>query len=263
MSTELRDGSAEAAATGPTPVQAVERAISLLKAVGAASQPLTARQLAEVCGLNRSTAWRLLATLEQLGMLERDGGSQCFQVGYATIQLAASAGHDPIVRMARPTLRELAEESRETVTLLVATSLGLLYVDQVDPPGFIGANWLGRPVPLHATSAGKLFLAMMPAPEREAVLPAELPRYTSSTIVDRALLDEELEVIRQIGYSTCFGEYEEFSNGVSAAVPDHRGRPLAIVNLWGPEQRLEPGRIGELGQMTLLAAERLRHLLGR
>lgn len=245
----------------PGSVQAVERAVALLKAVGASNDPLTVRQLAAACGLNRSTAWRLLLTLEQHGMLEREPGTQGFQVGHAAIQLAASTGHDAIVRLARPVLEQLAGQVRETVTLLAATSLSLSYVDQVDPPGMIGPNWLGRPVPLHATSAGKLFLALIPDREREAVLPRQLRRFTPATIVDRRLLRRDFEQIRRLGYSTCFGEYEEFSNGVSAAVVDHHERPIAIVNLWGPNQRVTAELIDELGHRTRQAAGQIRMAL--
>src|SRR4051794_32225061 len=52
----------------PTNVQAVDRAAVLLKAVAAEPEPATAWQLAIRCGLNRSTAWRLLSTLESHGL---------------------------------------------------------------------------------------------------------------------------------------------------------------------------------------------------
>jgi DNA-binding IclR family transcriptional regulator len=50
-------------------VQSVARAAELLKALDA---PATVFELAERCGLNRSTAWRILATLEDSGLVERD-----------------------------------------------------------------------------------------------------------------------------------------------------------------------------------------------
>ena len=113
----------------------------------------------------------------------------------------------------------MAEATGEIVTLAMVKRFGLVYVDQADPPGPPSADWNGRHIPLHATSSGKVFLAWMPEDEREAVLPAVLERYTPHTIVERALLDRELERVRRDGYSTCLGEYD-YSNGVSAAVFD-------------------------------------------
>jgi DNA-binding IclR family transcriptional regulator len=64
------------------------------------------------------------------------------------------------------------------------------------------------------------------------------------------------------GYATCIGEYEAFSNGVSAAVLDRRGRPLAVVNVWGPSPRVTEERLPGLAARTIAAArevgERLR-----
>ena len=53
-----------------------------------------------------------------------------------------------------------------------------MYVDQVEPPNMMAPNWLDEPLPLHATSGGKAFLAWLGRDERDAILPADLPRYT-------------------------------------------------------------------------------------
>ncbi|HEY1367159.1 MAG TPA: helix-turn-helix domain-containing protein, partial [Gaiellaceae bacterium] len=64
----------------PRTIQSVDRAAELLKAVADSSQPPTVLELAERCGLNRSTAWRLLATLDRHGLVERDPVSQRYSV---------------------------------------------------------------------------------------------------------------------------------------------------------------------------------------
>ena len=67
----------------------------------------------------------------------------------------------------------------------------------------------------------------------------------------------ELSEIRRIGYGVCVGEFEDFSNGVSAAVLDLRGRPVVIVNIWGPSQRVTRGRLPSLGRAVLRAAHEI------
>ena len=90
----------------PSPVnsriQSVDRAVDLLEAVAAAGEPETAPALADRCRLNRSTAWRLLATLEHHGLVERDPASNRYSLGFALVRLAAAAGHEPLVRLAHP-----------------------------------------------------------------------------------------------------------------------------------------------------------------
>jgi DNA-binding IclR family transcriptional regulator len=56
-------------------IQSIDRAVELLEAIAAAPEPETAPVLADRCGLNRSTAWRILATLEHHGLVDRDPDS--------------------------------------------------------------------------------------------------------------------------------------------------------------------------------------------
>ena len=60
------------AADGVQRIQAVDRAIVLLKAVAASTTPPTVLELARRCGINRATAWRLLRTLEHHGLVDRE-----------------------------------------------------------------------------------------------------------------------------------------------------------------------------------------------
>ncbi len=61
----------------------------------------------------------------------------------------------------------------------------------------------------------------------------------------------------QVGYSTCVGELEELSNGVSAAVLDAASGPMVIVNIWGPSQRVTRERLPTLGQIALSTAHEI------
>jgi DNA-binding IclR family transcriptional regulator len=242
-------------------VQSVDRTVMLLRAISASAQPLTAWELARACGINRSTAWRLLHTLEHHGLAERDEVTQRYTIGYTALQMASAAGYDGLARRTRPILQRLALEAGESVMLAAARTFTLVYVDQVDPPTVPTASWLGRQLPLHATSAGKVFLAWLPDEERDAVLPSTLERYTDQTITDRARLDASLADVRRDGYGACTGEFEEFSNGVSAAVLDHRARPAVVLNIWGPSQRVTERRFPTLGRMALRAAHEISLVL--
>ena len=63
-------------------VQSVERALALLDAIADASpRGSTVAELALACGINRATAWRLLATLEGRGLVDRDPATSRYQVG--------------------------------------------------------------------------------------------------------------------------------------------------------------------------------------
>lgn len=242
-------------------IQSVDRAAALLKAVANSRERLTVAELAARCGLNRSTAWRLLATLDSQGLVERDPVTQRYSVGYAIFQIAAAGDHDALVRRAHPVLQLLANDTGETVNLAVAKRFNLVYVHQVEAPQVMSPNWLGRAVALHATSSGKAFLAWLPKEERDVLVPAKLERFTESTLTQRRQLEEELEAVRRNGYSICVGELEETLYGASAAVLNERERPVAIVSVWGPQHRLPAERLPEIGRKARDAAGEIKTLL--
>jgi len=243
-------------------IQSVDRAAELLRAVSSSRRPRTLAELAAVTGLNRSTAWRLLATLDAHGLVEHDPVSQRYTVGYAIMEIAAAGDHDAIVRRARPAVERLANKTGETASLALAKRFDLVYVDQVEAPQVMAPNWLGRPAPLHATSSGKAFLAWLTREERTALLSSSrLKRYTPTTITRRAELEAELARDRERGYSICVGELEQNLWGVSSAVLDARDRPLAIVSVWGPEHRVGRARLPSIGEAAVLAAQEITRLL--
>jgi DNA-binding IclR family transcriptional regulator len=241
-------------------IQSIDRAIELLEAIAAAPEPDTAPALADRCGLNRSTAWRILATLEHHGLVEREPHGNRYSLGFAVLKLAAAAGHEPLVRLAHPLMRRLAERTGETVNLAVARRLELVYADQVQAPHVMAPNWLGHTVPLHATSTGKAFLAALAPQELDAVLRGPLERFTDTTIVDPRTLREELEHVRAQGYALSHGELELALWGVSAVASDGGGRPAAVVSVWGSDARVR-GRLDELGAHAAAAARELDGLL--
>jgi DNA-binding IclR family transcriptional regulator len=241
----------------PSPVngriQSIDRAADLLMAVAAA--PDTAPGLADRTNLNRSTAWRILATLEHHGLVERDAATNRYGIGAGVVKLAAAAGHEPLVRLAHPLIRRLAEATGETVNLAVARRLELVYADQVQAPHVMAPNWLGHAVPLHATSTGKAFLAALPEHERDALLQSTLERFTETTITDPRALRAELDATRERRYAISRGELEPALWGVSAAA-----HTAAVISVWGSDARVRD-RIEELGSRAANAARELEELL--
>jgi DNA-binding IclR family transcriptional regulator len=241
-------------------VQSVERAAELLKAVARAGEPETAPVLADRCGLNRSTTWRLLATLERNGLVDRDPETNRYSVGLAVAQMASASGYEALARRAQPLLRRLADETGETVNLAVPHLLRLVYVSQVEAPHVMTANWMGRAVALHATSTGKAFLAWLPPEERAAALAGRLEGYTETTLTDVEALETELGAVRRRGHAVSRGELEPALWGVSAATIDARERPAAVVSVWGAESRIRAHGVRQLGEA---AAATARELAGR
>ncbi|QIK65978.1 IclR family transcriptional regulator [Nocardioides sp. HDW12B] len=240
-------------------VQSVVRAAALLRAVAAATGPDgTATALGEAVGLNRTTSWRLLTTLEQEDLVRRDEARGTYVLGPALLALADQASGTALAEKSREVLRDLAAQAQETAALAVVRDGTLTYVAEAPAGGVVAAGWLGQEVSLHATSTGKVLLAFSPDEERRALLglPPDqpLPRHTPTTITSYAALEDELAQVRAHGYAVCRGEFESSAWGVSAPVLDLVGRPVAVVSLWGPGERLTPDRFESLGRLALSGA---------
>lgn len=245
-------------------IQAVDRAARLLIATASSREPPNVRELAELCGLNRSTAYRLLTTLEYHGLVERDPSGLRYEVGHAAFVLAAGARRQQsLIRLARPVMERLCAESMGTVTLSVPESHDRSHpIFHVNPPQMISLNWLDRSLPLHCTSNGKVFLAEMSDAELRHYLAIPLTPYTRKTITDPDAMFREIEHVRRTGVATAIEEYEEGLIGLSAAIRDQADVLVAVISVAGPLFHIKVSDLPKLSPMILEAAEDIRVNLG-
>ena len=245
-----RTGQADAELTAPgTPtIQVLDRSITLLRRIAESHQPLNANELAQLCDLNRTTAWRILSTLELHGLVERDPFTQRYSISLELGRLAASADSGRLLQSSRAALESLADSTGEQVSLGTPTTFGFNYIDHVQPrsPRQV-PRWLGPSGPLHATASGKVFLSFLPARERAALLQDPLEKFTPKTVDSAAKLESQLQHIAGDGFATCHGEHDILTSAVCAPVTDTSGRLVAVVDLCGPSQRLSSRRLKEIG----------------
>ena len=134
----------------------------------------------------------------------------------------------------------------------------LTYVAEATADAVVAAGWQGREVAVHATSTGKVLLAYSHPADVPLLLGVprgrRLPRFTPATITSLSELELELALTRKRGYAVCRGEFESSAWGVSAPILDAAGRPVAIVSVWGPSERLSEDRFPALGQLAVAAA---------
>lgn len=245
-------------------VRSVDRAAALLLALGESHGEAGVTELARRLGLHKSTASRLLATLEKRGLVEQDDETGRYRLGLVVIRLAEKAERTLDLRaIAMPELDRLARATRETTGLGIADGDLFLTVAQADGPNLVAVgDWTGRGVPMHSVAAGKVLLAAMPEREILRLVRRGLDRFTDRTITGLEPLLEELARIRRRGYATAFGEFEPGLNAVAAPVYDARGQVTAAVDVWGPAFRITPPRIPELIQQVRESAAAVSVRLG-
>lgn len=236
-------------------VHSVDRAISILQVLarhGAAGVTEIATEL----DVHKSTISRLLGTLESRGLVEQSSNRGRYRLGYGVVQLAAGATkkHDLSV-ISRPICHDLADAVGETVNVAVADGSTVVSIDQVIGSATVTTvNWVGQRTPMHATSAGKVFLAHMPPDQLKTSLAGGLDRFTEKTVVDAATLVEQLEVVRSQGYAAVLEEHEVGLAAVAAPIRALDGQVIAALTISGPNFRINEHTIPTVAPHVIAAA---------
>jgi IclR family acetate operon transcriptional repressor len=238
---------------GPDPADRAARLLALVLE----RSPRTPENLRAELDLVEPELAPLLAALERHGLVARDAAH--VRPGPAALRFArAEVARGELVEHARPSLRRLAEESGETVNLMVPTAGGTEAIAQEDGRHLLGTtSWIGRDVPDHASGAGKVFLAYGAA----AIAPRP-QRLTERTIVDRHALEAELAVVRERGFATLVDELEPGLSVVAAPVFDAGGAVVAALAVSGPTARLPAHRLVLLGRVAIEQAHAVSQRLG-
>src|SRR5579864_4187530 len=200
-------------------VRSVERAIAILDLL-AQGDWQTGADVARELRVHRSTALRLLGTLERHGLVERDQRTAKYRLGRRLPQLASVVTGELDLRyVARPVCESLSGALGETVTLDVLVGDVIVPIEQASgSTSVVSINWLGRRTPVHCTASGKVILAFGQASVRERLLSRPLEAMTLHTIIDREQLEEQLAMALETGFARTFQELEMGLNAIAAPV---------------------------------------------
>jgi IclR family transcriptional regulator, acetate operon repressor len=239
-----------------TEMSDADRTAQLLGLVIDRSPWPVAELVAEV-GAGESEVRAALEALERHGLVEWDADGKVGD-GPRLRFARAGEGRRQLAELAAPAMRRLADESGETVNLMVRTPQGAEAVAQVDGRHVLGAsNWIGRPVPNHCSAAGKVFLAYGrsgPSGPLEAL--------TARTIVHPDQLERDLEQARARGFATIIDELEMGLAAVAAPIRDGGGSVVGALSVAGPTARLGPARLGIVGRLAIEQADGVSTQLG-
>jgi DNA-binding IclR family transcriptional regulator len=244
-------------------VQSVDRAITVMEFLshrGWSGVTEVSREL----GIHKSTAYRLLTTLRDRGLVEQDAASEKYRLGFGLVLLARTVRADlDILRCARPVCERLSELTGETVTVAVLEGDDAVVIHQsISRASALSVDWTGRHTPLHATAAGKIFLLYMPEDQRPRVLEGPLERFTDNTIADPASLKDHIGEIRDSGYAYTVEELELGLNAIGAPIRSTEGTVVGAVSVSGPAFRLSPADLPDTGDLVKRAAAEISRCLG-
>ena len=249
-------------ATTGAGVQSVDRALAILEVLARTGEA-GVTEIAVELGVHKSTAFRLVATLEAHRLVEQTTDRGRYRLGMGILRLAgATTARLDLVQEARPIARQLAADTGETVNIAVLAESSALYLDQVAGSSALQPhNWVGQHIPLHATSNGKVLLAGLEEQALEQAL-GRLATYTPRTITGRAPLRAELDRVRDQGYAVAVDELEVGLTAVAAPIRNAHGDVVASMSVSGPSFRLPDDRVDEVVRAVRAAADEVSHRLG-
>ncbi len=232
----------------------IDRAVAILDAVehGARSHAAVVR----ATGLSRTTAHRLLKSLDAHGLLEYAGG-RGYRLGPRLLKLAAMAMQEPSLRdAAHPALERLAVATGESAQLYVTSIDGRVCVDAVESSSELRTFVpIGEELPLWAGSAGKVFLASMLPEQAEAHIRRGHALTTATPTADR--LRRQLAAVRRQGWAASAGERQAGVGSVSAPVYGSRGETIAAVSISGPTTRIRRADAKRYAPAVVAAAKEI------
>ncbi|OBB91054.1 IclR family transcriptional regulator [Mycobacterium sp. 852002-30065_SCH5024008] len=246
------------------PIESVDNALKLLLLLGEQPQ-IRLSEATRYLGVASSTAHRLLAMLAYRGFVRQDPVSKAYLPGPALTGVAfAIFGRVDIQRSAAPIMRSLGEQLRETIHVGMLDGASVRFIAAVEGPAAVRvASRLGRTMPAHCTSTGKVMLAQLPEPELRQLLPHErLERITASSIGSRTELEAELAAIRERGYAINREESEEGVASVAVPIPTRAPGLRLALNAAAPQNRLDASRYGAVAAALGKAAREIGDQLG-
>ena len=247
-------------------VSTLARGMQVLEAFSLESPQLTLTEIAARVDLDKSTAFRLLYTLEQLGYLERDAQTRLYRLGLKPVQVGLTALNSlDLVQVAEPHLKALFARCGETTNMAVRDGRDILYVARHRTQQVLNVGLAaGSRLPVWCTSMGKAQLVDLSPEELGALIGDDVfPPAGPNAHHDLASLLADLQQIRARGYALNDEELAIGVRSVAAPVRDRSGRVVAAVNVSVPSARVSRAELeARIAPVVVETAGRISQALG-
>jgi DNA-binding IclR family transcriptional regulator len=230
----------QTAATGPKSPP-LERYFRILETLGAFPEGLSLKELSDLLVLPKQSAHRLLATMQESGLVQTSSGrGQTYSLGDRVRRLALLGADEGVVRtLTSSLLQRLSAELGETcyIAKLEGTTVRSVAMQSPDTPwrGFVLPGKILQP---HATAAGKTIMAYQSEEVVAGVLSGPLSKISPRTITSKAAVRSDFERIRARGYGTCIGEIDEALAAIAVPIEVNGVGVIYGLGIVGPLPRI-------------------------
>jgi DNA-binding IclR family transcriptional regulator len=240
------------------------RALKVLEALAESRDALSAAEVADIIGAERTTAYRMLMTLMEAGYVVRDERARAYRLGYKilTLSRALLSGNEK-TELVAACLREISAQTGEAVHYSVLERDCAVLAQRAMGTQRVTIDFqIGDRAPLHCTSIGKVLLAYQETAFIEAALLLGMPRLARNTITKPARLRAELSKVRAQGYAYDDFEFADDMRCVAVPIIEKDGRVVSGISLSGPASRYSKQKLRELRDCAMEAARELSRKLG-
>jgi len=245
-------------------VPGLERGLRILSEFSRATPTLGAPELARRLNVPRTTIFRLLVTLENLGYLERIPNSHEFQLGTQVLKLGFEyLASLPITDLGRPILNRLRDATSYGSNLVIRDGRDIVYVQKAATNSvFSSSVHIGTRLPAHATILGRALLCHLPYAQLQALYPEErLHAYSARTPATLAELYQLLKIDRERGYAMDDGFFEPNICTIAAPVLDAQREACAAISITIPGTHTPEDKRDHLTLLVKTAANELSRCL--
>jgi DNA-binding IclR family transcriptional regulator len=242
-------------------IAVIDKAVRVLDELMKAPSGLTPTDLATALDINRSSAFRLLTSLEQAGLLFRDPLSGRYRLGVKFLQYGESVrAGTALIDLADPTLRKLSAQTRQSVSLAIREGFGARCLHRVAGPDVEVFAWkVGGWLPMYVGAAPQALLSVLSDEELERFLAQLGPKSRSD---HPAPPPEEIRAsvaaTRDRGYSLNQGGLTTGVSSLGVIVNDNSDVTVCAISVAGLEHHYR----GEALVRTADAVKQTAHELG-
>lgn len=247
-------------------IEALHRGLRILEAFSEERPRLTLAEIVEAVGLDKSTAFRFVYTLQTLGYLERDPQSKRYRPGLEVLKLGFTALNSlDVAQLARPYLKELFEKTGEATNMALRDGAEIVFVVRISPRQIVNINLhVGSRLPVHCTSMGKAMVIGFSREElRELLGEGPYETLTPRTITSLDELIEELDQVKEKGYAVNDEELVIGARSLAAPIRRTDGEAIAAINVSVSSARLSRWEMEErFAGPVVDTAQRISNALG-
>jgi DNA-binding IclR family transcriptional regulator len=233
------------------------KTMSVLESLVESAEGANLKDVAERLGLIKSSVFRILFTLKELGYVEQISESGRYRLTFKTTALVRrSIEHLTLSKLARPHLANLRDRLQESVWLAEQRRHGIVLIDVMEASHPLKLAFdVGDLCPVHATALGKAIAAYLNPEQVDALLPkGKLPKFTCRTLIRRSELKAELLRVRQRGYAMNAEETIEGAILIGAPLFDSLGKVFAAISVSVPTARCSSGKRKQIIEQVLAAS---------